>query len=362
MKKTLVILLFSIFNFFTLKSQVCTTLVASDRIETYDWLGAWWIPSTTSGYYTNASTSPTVSAAIYGLGSGTSSVEADWYVLPNITGLNPSFSYFFKFRLGSYRFTSTNSSRGVDINDFIEVQISTDGEITYVSEIRITGNNNAFWDYNTNGIINKTSNGTLTTYTPANGGDRTTIGDGYSVITLNLPTNITQIAIDVYSRVNAAGEEWWFDDFELYQIAPCIPLPIELVSFNGINYKIYNHLTWVTATELNNEYFNLERSKDGINWVDVDRINGSGTVSTPSYYEYSDHNYYKESINYYRLKQVDFDGNFKYSQIISVISPEIKIKKLLKIISIDGKEVDESYRGFVTEIYSDGTVIRLIKQ
>lgn len=361
MKKILLILL-SIFHFFTFKSQVCTTAVAYDYIETYNWVGGWSVGSK-GGFYTNTSVSSTTSAALIGNGNGSSPIEDGYYILPNIAGLISTNTYYLEFRLGSYKFGAPSAATaGTDVGDYVDVQYSSNGGTSYVSELRVTGNAGALWSYSSTAVASKTASGVLTTFTPAGGGDRTLLGDGYSTLRLTLTSGSTQAAFRIYCRVNSDGEEWWMDNFILYGIGPCVPLPIELVSFNGINYKIYNHLSWVTATELNNEYFNLERSKDGINWIDVGRINGSGTVSTPSYYEYSDHNYYKESINYYRLKQVDFDGNFKYSQIISVISPEIKIKKLLKIVSIDGKEVDESYRGFVTEIYSDGTVIRLIKQ
>jgi hypothetical protein len=357
-------IIFIILLFITtvVKSQLCSTLVVYDRIETYTWFGSWWIPSTTSGYYTNASTSPTTSAVIYGLGSGTSTNEVDWYTLPNIVGLNPSYSYQFKFRLGSYRFTSTNSTRGVDVGDFIEVQISTDGGVTYVPEIRVTGNNNAYWNYNTTGIITKTSNGVLTTYTPSGGGDRSTTGDGYSIITLNLPPNTTQISVDVYSRVNSAGEEWWFDDFELIEIFPCVPLPIELITFDVKNFDTYNHLTWVTLTEFNNDFFTLERSLDAMNWLTISLMDGSGTVSTPTYYEYKDYEFNEDNINYYRLKQTDFDGTSEIFKIVSIVPKKTKKKILIKRIGIDGREVDENYRGILIEIYSDGTFNKIFKE
>jgi len=359
MKKFIVFLLFLVG--LNLNSQVCTTLVRNDRIETYDWNGLWWTPAPSAGYFTNASTSPTVSAALYGLGGGTSANEFDWYYLPNVAGLNPSNSYFFKFRLGSYTFSnSTATTRGVDQSDFIEVQISIDGEVTYTSEIRITGFSNAFWNYNTSGVINKTANGVLTTYSPTAGGNRTTTGDGYSVITLNLPSGISQIAIDIYARANAAGEEWWFDDFELYEIAPCIPLSIELVSFNGINQNNENILTWVTATETDNHFFSIERSLNAIDWEVISIINGAGTSNAPIYYEYKDLFYNKNIINYYRLKQTDYNGDYKYSNIIQINSESIK-KFVIKTISIDGKEVDKNYTGFVIDIYNDGTTKKVIR-
>lgn len=361
MKKFLLFLLFliPILSY----SQSCTTTVVYDRMETYTWLGNWWTPALTTGFYTNASTSPSTSGVLYGIGGGTSANEFDWYSLPNQTGLNPSYSYQLKFRLGSYRFTNTTATtRGVDVGDFIEVQISTNGAVTYTSEIRVTGNNNAFWNYNTLGTITKTSNGVLTTYSPAGGGDRSATGDGYSVITLNLPSSITQIAVDIYCRANSAGEEWWLDDIELLQIAPCSPLPIELVDFNGTNYYDHNLLTWVSATELNNHFYTLERSVDGFNWSEITYIDGAGTSSTPIFYSYKDYTYIKDVTNYYRLKQTDFNGNFEYFKIIDVIYIPRKKPILIKIVNYMGQEVNDTETGFLLEIYDDGSTRKIYRK
>jgi len=109
LKKFLIIIFITISSF--VRSQTCTTLVAYDYIETYDWVGLWFGNSLNSSYFIDASVSPTTSAVIYGSGNGTSAIEQDWYVLPNITGLDPSFTYQFKFRLGYiyfYKFDRRN--------------------------------------------------------------------------------------------------------------------------------------------------------------------------------------------------------------------------------------------------------------
>lgn len=318
-------------------------MVAYDYIETFNWSGAWFGNSLYSWYYTNTSVSPSTSAAIYGNGSGTSAIEQDWYVLPNITGLNPSYTYQFKVRVGSYTFSNpTATSRGVDGSDLMEIQVSTNGGVTYVSEIRVTGNNNATWNYNTNGVISKTSNGLLTAYSPAGGGNRTTTGDGYSNITLTL-SGISQIAVDILCRVNANGEEWWLDNIELIEIFPCNPLPIELIFFEGINKDEYIELNWVTATELNNDYFVLERSLNGIDWEEVKRVSGSGTTNTPTHYQYNDYYYVKGKINYYKLSQVDYNGETETFNIIFVNPKnELKICSEYEYYDLLGNVIDFS--------------------
>ena len=102
-------------------SQTCSTITAYDYMETWNWTGDWWIPAATTNFYTNASVSPSASAVLYGTGGGSSANEADWYSMPNQTGLTLSSAYHFKFRLGSYRFTSTNATRGVDVGDFVSL-------------------------------------------------------------------------------------------------------------------------------------------------------------------------------------------------------------------------------------------------
>lgn len=99
------------------------------------------------------------------------------------------------------------------------------------------------------------------------------------------------------------------------------PLPIELLTFTGRNTNKGNLLEWVTATELDNDYFTLERSRDGIHFEPIAVIDGAGTSMSPSYYEFTD-KFAKTGYNYYRLKQTDFDGHFTYSKIILIRTEE----------------------------------------
>jgi len=96
------------------------------------------------------------------------------------------------------------------------------------------------------------------------------------------------------------------------------PLPVELISFDAVvNDGSQVDLKWVTATEINNDYFVVEKSKDGKNWEEVVWVDGAGNSNyTLEYYE-TDENPY-EGISYYRLKQVDFDGKTSYSEIVPV--------------------------------------------
>lgn len=96
-------------------------------------------------------------------------------------------------------------------------------------------------------------------------------------------------------------------------------LPIELVNFYSetINDRIL--FSWVTASETNNDYFTLEKSKDGLSWSAFKKITGSGNSNKTLYYEAYDSGPFSGT-TYYRLKQTDYDGQFSFSEVISVVS------------------------------------------
>ena len=334
------------------------TLYKFDYVETFDtdWSGIWWTPAATTNYYTNAFVSSTSSAVIYGIGNGTSAYESDWYSFPNLV-VDPAYDYQFKFRLASYRFTSTSGTRGVDAADYITVQLSTNGGTSYVNELRVTGNSNAFWDYNTAASYTKTANGTLTTIGPAAGGNRTTTGDGYSVIQLNIPAGTSQIAIDIFSRANSAGEEWWMDNFELTRTGG--PLPVELLYFEGNTYLTYNILKWATASEQNSSYFGIERSTDGETWREIAQKQSAGNSTEKIEYSYLD-NIDQSVLNYYRLVQYDVDGRFEIFGPI-VLDNRTKEKKIVKYVNLLGQEVGSEAKGVLFEVYEDGTIKRILR-
>ncbi|MEZ4962975.1 MAG: T9SS type A sorting domain-containing protein [Saprospiraceae bacterium] len=94
-------------------------------------------------------------------------------------------------------------------------------------------------------------------------------------------------------------------------------LPVELVHFTASKMEDVVSLKWQTATETNNEGFEVEHSTDGRNWDYLDFVNGHGTSTDVHDYTFT-HEHPSHGTNYYRLRQVDFDGNFEYSNIRSV--------------------------------------------
>ncbi len=108
-----------------------------------------------------------------------------------------------------------------------------------------------------------------------------------------------------------------FGHFGIGQGTASGTLPIELVSFKGAHEGNINHLQWTTATEIDNDFFTLERSTDAVNFLPITIVDGSGTTTLLHNYFFNDKTF-KSGINYYRLKQTDFNGHYTYSDVISV--------------------------------------------
>lgn len=97
-----------------------------------------------------------------------------------------------------------------------------------------------------------------------------------------------------------------------------VPLPVDLASFRLNDEGCNIHLEWETLSETNNHFFDLERSSDGVNFQIINRVLGQGTSAESNTYYHLDPIKEKDKELYYRLKQVDYDGGFEYSQVLSI--------------------------------------------
>ena len=98
---------------------------------------------------------------------------------------------------------------------------------------------------------------------------------------------------------------------------PSTPLPMELINFNANQKNDNIVLSWKTATEQNNDYFEVEHSSNAREFTSLDRVKAEGMSSYPREYSYLDKNPIYGT-NYYRLFQVDMDGKSTRSHIVSV--------------------------------------------
>lgn len=151
------------------------------------------------------------------------------------------------------------------------------------------------------------------------------------------------------------------DKFTIYNT-----LPIELVNFEAEKAEQGMLLKWETSSESNNAFFQVQKSRDGFGFRNICKIEGAGNNNFTKEYAYLDRQVF-DDINYYRLKQVDFDGAYSYSKIISISSlskdPEVSIafnshSKIIRINDFDSGLLfycicntlgQEIYRGFMKQ-------------
>lgn len=126
------------------------------------------------------------------------------------------------------------------------------------------------------------------------------------------------------NRIRICGVEVWrVDDGPVTGPAvlgdPPPPLPIELISFTAVtvadNTRV--ELKWATASEKNNDFFTVERSRNGATFEQIAKVDGAGNSTTVLNYSAYDESPL-EGTSYYRLKQTDFDGKFTFSNLVAV--------------------------------------------
>ena len=108
-------------------------------------------------------------------------------------------------------------------------------------------------------------------------------------------------------------------------------LPLNLLSFNGRWQEKYNYLYWETAHETNTNHFDLEYSSNGTEYLKVAETKASGNTTSTAFYNATHTPEIKADMYYYRLKMVDNDGQFKYSEVVTV-KP---IKSNINIVSVE---------------------------
>jgi len=356
-KRIMIILVFTLIypKYFT---QNFKDTIAYDSMESYNWSGNWWVSTNNTGFASNVNVSPPASAYFYGSGNNNSAAEENWYVLPSIDTLRFDQEHKVQFRVASPRITSTSSTSGIDATDYIDIQVSTDGGVTYNSEIQITGNNNAYWNYN-NATVSKVIDGSVDVYSPSSGGDRTLLGDGYSIVELIIPLGITQLAIDIYVRSNSNGEEFWFDDFFLLGSGGGTALPITLTSFEACQFHDDVRIDFIVESQVNNDVFEIQRSANGYEYSTIDSIPGDGTINQTMIYQYLDR-YPIPGLSYYRLKQIDYDG---VSELYMPVCIEYIPKRTVTLtiipnpaiseIQVQVAEQDGTYFNHDVRIYDD---------
>jgi hypothetical protein len=140
-----------------------------------------------------------------------------------------------------------------------------------------------------------------------------------------------------------------------------LALPVELVSFDAYVDGKDVRLRWSTVSEHANAYFSLERFDDSNRFIEIARVAGSFYSDEIMNYEYLDEDLHDGPF-YYRLKQIDFNGEYSYSKtIVALVDSDQKL--LVKRLNMMGQPMNESLGcdGFVIEVYDDGTVRKVFR-
>lgn len=139
------------------------------------------------------------------------------------------------------------------------------------------------------------------------------LGVAFQQVTAPISGTGTTLIIQICANSNSSGEEFAVDHI---QIEENVTVPVELLSFEAETVKNDVQLTWITASESDNYGFEVERSTDGKLWETIDFVKGNGNSLSNIKYQYLDKEVAR-NLNYYRLKQIDFDGDFEHSNIVN---------------------------------------------
>ncbi len=129
--------------------------------------------------------------------------------------------------------------------------------------------------------------------------------------TFTSPGSPSNLSIRIRLQHTASVEDAAFDHLRLTSTT----LPVEMVDFSASPKEDKVLLEWTTASEVNNDYFEIYHSSDGLNFDPISKIDGQGTSQSFENYEYT-HESAVAGINYYKIKQVDFDGSFDFSKVV----------------------------------------------
>lgn len=216
---------------------------------------------------------------VYGYGGGPG------FVAKKIGGGN--MNAFSGNEIGGYVYpTPHNTSQVFDANAAWQTN-GTQGDL------QLSGISNTQWD--------ALANGTTRVMGIRLSGDRY----GWVRITKNSSSNWTIV-------------DWAYEDVANTPISPTTTLPIELGGFTASTLDKGVSLEWNTLSEINNAGFEIERSTDGRKFARIGYVEGSGTSTRDRYYSYLDNELESEGAYYYRLKQMDYDGSYTFSDVLHI--------------------------------------------
>jgi hypothetical protein len=211
-------------------------------------------------------------------------------------------------------------------NNIVNAPLDHISQCEYWTLTRDAGSSNRFvtlsWDLNSCGVTNL-ADLRVARFNGASWDDR---GNGGTTGTTAAGTITTAAAQTAYGP------------FTLASVTSENPLPVELLAFNAEYKNNTVALHWTTASEKNNDYFSVQRSKDGKHFQELLRIKGAGNTTAIQHYEAVDENPFPD-LSYYRLKQVDFDGSEKISLPVAVKIPSSDNLSIVSVVAFSQSEL-----------------------
>lgn len=270
--------------------------------------------------------------------------------------------YISNVTLGNINNTSTNDGDAYEnfISQVIEL---TKGE-PYSISVSATntlspGQGVAAWiDYNGDGTFQTTENIMLKSPANVNSQVFTVPENAVSADVKMRVLSVWNVTPNIDAYYSAGYDYGEIEEYTVRLSAP-IPLPVELIQFEGVGYPRWNVVKWATASEHNSSHFDLQSSHDGENWRHIAARDAAGNSMDEIKYSWIDYNSYE--LTYYKLIQFDIDGVYKeYGPVI--VQKSSTNKTVVKYINLMGQEIDPlTTTGIVIEVYDDGSIRKLIR-
>jgi len=244
---------------------------------------------------------------------------------------------------------NTNSPVGVSVMTGYVCDASTDGEKVKVGNTQLgTIGNHDINSGTCGGPMGSFvySNNTLTGLSDDGNNLSMTAADALSDVKTKVSNNATSFTMDFVTASSGNNTNAIWAVFITYGYPNA--LPVQLTSFTGVAVDHVNRLDWTTVTETNCNYFDVERSNDGNHFSSIGNVQGAGNSTSSNNYTFNDENPFP-GVNYYRLKQMDYDGNYQYSSVINLINENLYTVNAIDVYSLQGqlissvKTTDENY-------------------
>lgn len=139
-----------------------------------------------------------------------------------------------------------------------------------------------------------------------------------------------------------------------------VVLPVEIYTFTGKRVGSENQLNWITQSEKDNDYFDVEWSvnPEAEIWTSIGNVKTQGNSTEKQAYSLVHSSPSVTKKNYYRITQVDKDGTRRPYEELVVVDNTMKENAVIQIINLMGQEVDEQTTGMVIYVYEDGTKVK----